>query len=107
MNWNALSVQDEQTVKAWKAKVERLNTLVERAIQEAQAALAEFRETAVGNVFNKVVEYSGEVIKGMVQILAGMNKILETVNNLITAVKQKLNDLLTNTADKLRQTVTG
>ena len=74
-------------------------------VKEAQDALAEFKNSAVGQIFDKVVEYSSAVITGMTEILKGMNRILETVNKLMNDVMNKIKELVTGTSTKQAQTV--
>lgn len=104
-SWGALNIQEQASVKAWQMAVQKLNERAAKVVKEAQDALAEFKNSAVGQVFDKVVEYSGAVISGMTKILEGMNQILETVNKLMNSVINKIKELVTGTSDKQRQTV--
>lgn len=104
-SWGSLNIQEQASVKAWQEQVKQLNEKAARVVKEAQEALAEFRNSAVGQIFDKVVEYSAAVITGVTKILEGMNRILETINKLMTDVMNKIKELVSGTANKQTQTV--
>lgn len=104
-SWGALNVQERKSIERWQDRARQLNERAAAAVRAAQEVLSEFKTTAIGQVFDKVVEYSGTVISGMRQILEGMNKILETVTKLINGVMNKIRELVSGTTDKQRQTV--
>ena len=100
--WNA-NVQDQASVDAWKQRAERLNQQAEQLVKEAGQALAEFKGSAEGQIFDKVVEYSSGVISGTATVLQGMNKILETVNTLVADTKAKIGELVQDVKDVSRR----
>lgn len=96
-------VRDEASVNAWKEKAQQLNDKAKLLIQESTDALNEFRQTAEGQVFEKVVEYSSQVISGMVSVMRGMNEILDAVNKLVSDVKRMIQGAISEIADTTRK----
>ncbi len=98
-NSYSLNVQDQASVNAWKERAQKLNEDAERTIREAAQALDEFKDTAEGNVFEQVVQYSGQVITGMDQVMKGMNEILTAVDNMVNMLINKGKELVDGVID--------
>ena len=94
----SVNVQDSASVESWKSDVQRLNERTEQVVREAAQALEEFRSTAEGNVFEKVCDYSGQVISGTTKVLQGMTEILNAVNDFVNMVKNKGAELVQGVA---------
>lgn len=90
----SLNVQDRASVEDWKQRAQKLNEAAERTIREAAQALDEFKDTAEGNVFEQVCQYSGQVISGMTQVMQGMNEILNAVDKMINMLVEKGKELV-------------
>lgn len=88
------NVQDKASVDAWIKRANELNEKADGLIKESGRALEEFGQTAEGQIFDQVVEYSGDVIQGMGSVLKGMNQILETVNKVASDIMNKIGDLV-------------
>jgi len=101
------NVQDESSVRAWKARAEALNQKAQQLINESMNALNEFKVTAEGQIFEKVVEYSNKVIVGMTKVLEGMNMILDVVSNIVNEVKNKIADIVEDVGGVMKRIVTS
>lgn len=99
------NVQDKASVEAWKERAEKLNEKANKLVNEAADILAEFKETAEGQVFDQVVEYSGDVIEGVNKVLEGMNQILNVVNNIITSIMAKMQELVNDVGNTKNKTM--
>lgn len=82
-----LDVQDSASVDSWKAEVQALNERTEQTVKEAAQALAEFKDTAEGNVFESICDLSGQIISGTNEVLKGMTELLNAVTKLVDTVK--------------------
>lgn len=82
-----LDVKDSASVESWKADVQKLNEQTERTVKEAAQALAEFRNTAEGNVFEEVCNLSENVISSTVEVMKGMTELLNAVTKLVDTIK--------------------
>lgn len=83
-----LDVQERASIQAWKDKAEQLNKDAQRAVNEAADALNEFKNTAEGNVFEQVCEYSGQIISGMADVATGMLEIINAIENLMNLIQR-------------------
>ncbi len=90
------NVQDRASVDAWKKRAQELNEKANKLVREAAEVLEEFKQTAEGQIFDKVVEYSSNVIAGVNKVLDGMNQILSTVNDLISSILAKIGEIVTD-----------
>ena len=77
-----LDVQDSASVESWKSEVQKLNEETEQAVKEAGQALADFKNTAEGNVFEEVCNLSNDIISGTVEVMRGMTELLNAVTKL-------------------------
>lgn len=93
-----LDVKDTASVETWKKEVQALNERTEQTVREAGQALEEFRSTAEGNVFERVCDYSGQVISGTTKVLQGMTEILNAVNEFMNMLKSKGAELVQGVA---------
>lgn len=87
------NVQGKTDVDRWIERAEDLNKRAETLIQESGKVLQVFGQTAEGQVFDQVVEYSDAVIDGMGKVLGGMNQILDTVAKVALEITNKIDDL--------------
>lgn len=93
-----LDVQDSASVQAWKDRAQALNERTEQVIKEASQVLDEFKDTAEGNVFEQVCQYSGQVISGLTEVMRGINSILTAVDSMMNLIKQKSAELIEGVA---------
>lgn len=93
-----LDVKDTASVQAWKDRAQALNDRTEKTIREASQVLDEFKDTAEGNVFEQVCQYSGQVISGLTDVMKGVNQILSAVDSMMNLIKQKSSELLEGVA---------
>ena len=93
-----LDVKDTASVQAWKERAQALNERAERTVKEASQVLSEFRDTAEGNVFEQVCDYSSQVISGLTEVMRGINSILGAVDSLMNMIKQKSTELIEGVA---------
>lgn len=99
------NVQDKASVEAWKQRAEELNERANKLVNESADVLAEFKETAEGQVFDQVVEYSGDVIEGVNKVLDGMNEILTVVNKVVESILAKMQELVSEVGNTKGRTL--
>lgn len=93
-----LDVQDSASVDSWKRDVQALNERTEKTVRDAAQALAEFKQTAEGNVFDEICTLSDQIISGTTEVMKGMTELLNAVTKLVDTVKNLGKELVSGVA---------
>ena len=86
-------LKDEQSIKNWCDRVEKLNQDAERELREANQAVVDFGATAEGAVITAVADTSRMVIDGLAQVAKGFGGILRGILSALQLVKTRSDEM--------------
>ena len=97
-----ISVKDEESARAWLARVELINQDYRRAMQGASDALTSMTEFCEGTLVDDFVQFGSDLLTAAENTFTVMGQIAGTINTVIDTIKNFTDNVVSGIGNAVR-----